>query len=97
MAINLWGVSPLYEFDSLKVSSIPTVAPIDKQVLDEGNCVFEGGEEACECAVKLTENRRQPHSRQSCEVANRNVRQGRWGEASEPIITKPFSNSRIGK
>ncbi|APZ92028.1 hypothetical protein Fuma_01629 [Fuerstiella marisgermanici] len=34
------------------------------QVRDEGNC----GEEACECAVKLTLNsRRQPHSRQSCE------------------------------
>jgi hypothetical protein len=38
MPINLWGVSPLYENESLKERSIPTVLPID-QVLDEGNCV----------------------------------------------------------
>ena len=37
MAINLWGVSPLDEFEGLKVGSIPTVTPIDK-VLEEGNC-----------------------------------------------------------
>jgi len=45
------------------------VTPID-QVLDEGNCgrAIDRGEEACECAVKLTlDRRRQPHSRQSCE------------------------------
>ena len=61
MAINLWGAafalkaSPLYEFESLKEESIPTLPPIDK-ILAEGNCVMvtERGEEACECAVKLT-------------------------------------------
>ena len=69
MAYDLWGESPLYENEGLKVGRIPTVTPID-QVLDEGNCgeVTNRGEEACECAVKLTnDDRRQPHSRQSCE------------------------------
>ena len=49
MPINLWGVSPLYENESLKVGSLPTVTPID-QVLDEGNCDWatSGGKEACE-------------------------------------------------
>ena len=69
MAINLWGVSPLYENESLKEGSIPTVTPIGK-ILDEGNCgrVIDRGKEACECAGKLTKKRRQPHSRQSCEA-----------------------------
>jgi hypothetical protein len=108
MAINLWGVSPLYENESLKEGSIPTVTPIGK-ILDEGNCgrVIDRGKEACECAVKLTTglhgvmsgqpHRRQPHSRQSCEATDRNLIQGRWGEVSEPTITKPFSFVRIGK
>lgn len=92
MAINLWGVvffwkiSPLYDFECLKVGSVPTVTPIDKQVLDEGNCVrvIDRGEEACGCAVKLTPRtcgqwaslriRRQPHPRQNYEVTNRNRR-----------------------
>ena len=95
MAINLWGVSPLYEFEGLKVGSIPTVTPIDK-VLEEGNCgeVTNRGEEACECLVRKCHHL---HSLQSCEVTNRNVIQGRCGQASGPIITKPFSNSHIGK
>jgi hypothetical protein len=61
----------LYENEDLKAGRIPTVIPID-QVRDEGNCgeVTNRGEEACECAVKLTiERRRQPHSRQGCEVS----------------------------
>jgi hypothetical protein len=97
-AINLWGeasleASPLCDFESLKEGSIPTVTPMDK-ILDEGNCVrvSNRGEEACECAGKLTRNRRQPHSRQSCEATNRNPIQGRFGEVSEPTITIPFSN-----
>ena len=84
MAYDLWGESPLYENENLKVGRIPTVTLID-QVLDEGNCgeVTNRGEEACECAVKLTkvwevsafcDGRRQPHSRQSCEVTDRNSR-----------------------
>ena len=95
----LWGESPLYENEDLKVGRIPTVTPID-QVLDEGNCgeVTNRGEEACECAVKLTiKCRRQPHSRQSCEVTNRNSIQGRCGQVSEPNLTKPSSFIRIGK
>ena len=74
------------------------MTPIDK-ILDEGNCgeVTNRGEEACECAGKLTENRRQPHSRQSCEVTDRNSIQGRCGLVSEPNLTKPSSLIRIGK
>jgi hypothetical protein len=98
MANDLWGGSPLYENEGLKVGSIPTVTPID-QVRDEGNCgeVTSRGEEACECVGKLTKNRRQPHSRQSCEVTNRNPIQGRCGQVSGPSITKPSSFIRIGK
>ena len=72
--------------------------PIGK-ARDEGNCVgaIRGGEEACGCVGKLTENRRQPHSLQICEVTNRNLIQGRCGQASEPNITKPSSYAlRIG-
>ena len=98
MAYDLWGVSPLYENEDLKVGRIPTVTPID-QVRDEGNCgeVTNRGEEACECVGKLTKNRRQPHSRQSCEVTDRNSIQGRCGQVSEPNLTKPSSFIRIGK
>ena len=70
------------------------------QGLDEGDCgeVTNRGEEACECAVKLThKRRRQPHSRQSCEVTDRNSIQGRCGQVSEPNLTKPSSFIRIGK
>jgi len=58
MACDFWGESPLYEKEDLKVGRIPTVTPID-QVLDEGNCgeATNRGEEACECAVKLTTDR----------------------------------------
>ena len=107
MAYDLWGESPLYENEDLKVGRIPTVTPID-QVLDEGNCgeATNRGEEACECAVKLTkpwkvsafcDRRRQPYSRQSCEVTDRNSIQGRCGQVSEPNITKPSSFICIGK
>jgi len=99
MGFYLWGESPLYENEGLKEGSISTVTPIDK-VRDEGNCgrVTDRGEEACECAVKPTiPIRRRPHSRQSCEATNRNLVQGRWGQASEPNIAKPSSFSRIGK
>jgi hypothetical protein len=98
MANDLWGASPLYANEGLKVGNIPTVTPID-QVQDEGHCgeVTNRGEEACECAGKLTENRRQPHSRQNCEATDRNPIQGRCGHASEPTITKPSSFMRPGK
>jgi len=90
--------SPLYDFECLKVGSIPTVTPIDKQVLDDGNCgrAIDRGEEACECC-NVTTNGCQAHSRQSCEATNRNVIQGRWVVASEPTITKPSSKTPIGK
>jgi len=82
----------------LKESRIPTVSSQDK-IPDEGNCVrvTDRGKEACECVGKLTKNRRQSHSRQNCEATNRNPIQGRFGQASEPTITKPFSFIRIGK
>ncbi len=71
----LLEASPLYENEDLKEGSIQTVTPIE-QVQDEGNCgeVTNRGEEACECAGKLTKNRRQPHSRHICEVTDRNLR-----------------------
>mgnify|MGYP006331551661 FL=1 len=99
MANDLWGGSPLYENEGLMVGRIPTVATIKQQVQDEGNCgeVTSRGEEACECVGKLPENRRQPHSRQSCEATNRNPIQGRCGQVSGPSITKPSSFIRIGK
>jgi len=59
------------------------VTPIVK-VLDEGNCVRatdRGKEAGC----------------QNCEVTDRNLIQGRFGQASEPTITKPFSFIWIGK
>ena len=74
MPLAVRQASPLYEFEGLKEESIPTLCPIDK-ILDEGNCgngnagvsgAIHRGEEARECVGKLTENRRQPHSRQSC-------------------------------
>ncbi len=36
-------------------------------------------------------------NRQNCEVTDRNLIQGRYGQASGPTITKPFSFIRIGK
>ena len=91
MAINLWGVSPLYEFEGLKVGSIPTVTPIDK-VLEEGNCgeVTNRGEEACECLVRKCHHL---HSLQSCEATNRNVIQGQRLEW-DTEINKPASKEK---
>ena len=83
MAINLWGASPLYENEGLKVGSIPTVTPIEKVL------------EACNC-VRVTE-RGEAAASQSCEVTDRNSIQGRCGPASEPTIAKPSSFIRIGK
>jgi len=104
MAYDLWGSSPLYENEDPMTDRIPTVTGID-QVQDEGGHrpqvgrgrATDRGEEACECVGKLIKNRRQPHSRQSCEATNRNPIQGRCGQASEPNITKPSSFIRIGK
>ena len=45
MATNLWGVSPLYENENLKVGSIPTVTPIGK-VLEACNRICPFCEEA---------------------------------------------------
>ena len=99
MASDLWGVSPLYENEGVMVVRIPTVAAINQQVRDEGDCgeATSRGEEACECVGKLTVSRRQPHSRRSCEATNRNSIQGRCGRVSEPSFTKPSSFPRAGK
>jgi len=79
---------------------------IMNQVRDEGNCganlfarVTNRGEEACEDVRKrrVCTNATRSSSRQSCEVTNRNSIQGRCGQVSEPIITKPSSFIRIGK
>jgi hypothetical protein len=98
MPINLWGASPLYENEVLKEGSIPTVTPIG-EVRDEGNCgrATDCGKEACECVGKPTENRRRPHSRQSCEATNRNLIQGRYALVSEPTFSETVSFERIGK
>ena len=90
--------SPVRERRSQE-GSLPTVTP-SEQVQDEGNCgeVTNRGEEACECVRKCRPDcRRRPHSRQSCEATDRNLIQGRCGQASEPNITKPSSFIRIGK
>jgi len=83
MAHDLWGESPLYENEGLKVGSIPTVTPID-QVRETRNCgrVTERGKAA---------------TSQSCEATNRNSIKGRRGQVSEPTITKPSSFIRSGK
>jgi hypothetical protein len=81
MGVNLWGASPLYENESLKVGRIPTVTPIDK-VLADGNCGLIRGKEA---------------RVQTCEVTNRNPIEGRRGQASVPSNTKPYSFSHEGK
>lgn len=74
---------------------------IMNEVRDEGNCgeVTNRGEEACEDVRKrrVCTIATRTFSRQSCEVTNRNRIQGRCGQVSEPIITKPSSFIRIGK
>ena len=74
--------------------------PIGK-VLDEGNCgrATDRGEEACGCMGKrrVCMPPTRMHPRQSCEATNRNVIQGRFDQASEPNITKPFPVGRSGK
>ncbi len=69
------------------------------EVLDEGNRgrVTDRGKEACECVGKPIENRRRPHSRQSCEVTDRNLIQGRSAQVSEPSFSETVSFGRIGK
>ena len=84
----------------------------DLQARVEGNCgrAIDRGEEARECAVKLTPRRgiflwkvrlanlrRQPHFQRNCEVTNRNHIQGRDGQASVPCNAKPSSLNRSGK
>ena len=83
MANNLWGVSPLYENEGLKVGSIPTVTPIGK-VLEILGC------------VRATKRGKEARS-QSCEATDRNSIQGRRGSVSGPSFTKPSSFVRIGK
>ena len=54
MAINLWGASLLYEDESLKEGSIPTVTPIVKVLM------------ACNC-VRATDRGKEATS-QSCDL-----------------------------
>jgi hypothetical protein len=51
--------------------------------------------ETCNC-VRATDRGKEATS-QNCEVTDRNLIQGRYGQASGPTITKPFSFIRIGK
>ena len=74
-------------------------APIDK-VLDEGNCgkATDRGEEVCECVRKCRPVFAAGRILVKAALAtNRNVIQGRVGQASEPNITKPFPENRLGK
>ena len=68
MACDLWGGSPLYENEDLKVGRIPTVIPME-QVQETRNCgrAIDRGKEAAS---------------RSCEVTYRNPIQGRCGQAS---------------
>ncbi len=99
MVYNLWGVSPLYENELLQKGSIPAVIS-GSQVLGEGNCgsedrPWEGSPRMR--SLSRPPLRSQPHSRPNSGTTDRNLIQGRIGQASEPIITKPFSFSRFGK
>ena len=74
--------------------------PIDK-ALGEGNCgpgdrSWGGSLRVCSTS-RHPSFRRRPHSHQTCEATDRNVIQGRFGQASEPSITKPFPDDRSGK
>ena len=74
--------------------------PIDK-ALGEGNC--GSGDRLWEGSLRMRSLsrhfvlRRRPHLHQTCEVTDRNVIQGRFGQASGPSITKPFPVDRPGK
>ena len=65
------------------------MTPIVK-VLDEGNCVraTDRGKEAYKRSIGVATG---SDNRQNCEVTDRNLIQGRCGQASGPSITKPFS------
>ena len=56
-----------------------------------------GRKPAIVCVSAGSVNANRTRSRQSCEATNRNVIQGRFDQASEPIITKPFPVGRAGK
>ena len=74
--------------------------PIDK-ALGEGNC--GSGDRPWGGSLRMRRQadhhvfRRRPHSHQTCEATDRNVIQGRFGQASGPSITKPFPVDRPGK
>ena len=75
------------------------IAPIDK-VRGEGNCgrATDRGEEARECVRKCRPDFAAGRIlTSSCEATNRNVIQGRRGQASEHNITKPFPDRHAGK
>ncbi len=73
--------------------------PIDK-ALGEGNC--GSGDRLWKGSLRMRSLsrhsvfRRRPHLHQTCEVTDRNVIQGRFGQASGPSITKPFPVDRSG-
>ena len=74
--------------------------PINK-ALGEGNC--GSGDRLWEGSLRMRSLsrhslfRRRPHLHQTCEATDRNVIQGRFGQASGPSITKPFPVDRPGK
>ena len=73
--------------------------PIGK-ALGEGNCgsgdrPWGGSLRVCSLS-RQSSFRRRPHSHQTCEATDRNAIQGRFGQASEQTITKPFPVDRSG-
>ena len=74
--------------------------PINK-ARGEGNC--GSGDRPWEGSLRMrslsrhSPFRRRPHLHQTCEATDRNVIQGRFGQASGPSITKPFPVDRPGK
>ena len=74
--------------------------PIGK-ALGEGNC--GPGDRPWEGSLRMRSSsrhpsfRRRPHSHQTCEATDRNVIQGRFGQAREPSIPKPCPVDRSGK
>ena len=88
MGISLWGailcwISPLCETGSLKEISIPND---NSDWQSTRRKQLRWGDPGWEGSWS-----------QNCEVTNRNVLQGRIGQASEHNITKPFPDDRSGK
>ena len=92
--------SPVRDWESRRSTVYQMSTPIEK-ALGEGNCGSGdrpwGGSLRMRALSRHSSFRRRPHLHQTCEATDRNVIQGRFGQASGPSITKPFPVDRPGK